>query len=187
MLPHFVNLISTNVENEPVYKNLFEVVVTLPPIIETTNSSRVILENVTKFTSLNDTIKKLDSEDQQFKYSFRNYLKTPSDTHITFSLTMNLNQSDKKVMETWALMKRWYDLIWNSQTGELHYKSDYIGNVTVQVHDRTGEVIRRVDFVNAFVKGISQFTFDWANTGIIKNVDVSFVADYWIDTYFDIV
>jgi len=185
MLPHFVNLISTNTKYEPIYKNLFEVIVTLPPIIETTDSSRLILENVNQFTGLNDVFKSLEPTNQQFKYSFRNYLKTPATTTIDFSINLNINQSDKKVMETWVLMKRWYDLIWNSQTGELHYKNDYIGNVTIQVHDRTGEVIRRVDFVNAFIKSISGFTFSWGNSDIIKDVKVDFKADYWIDTYFD--
>jgi len=185
-LPHFTNLISTNTKYEPIYKNLFEVVVTLPPIIETPDSPRILLENITTFTGLNSVIKSLDPVNQQFKYSYRNFLKTPGESHIDFSFTVNINQSDKKVMETWALMKRWYDLIWNSQTGELHYKHEYIGNVTVQVHDRKGEVIRRVDFVNAFIKSLDGFTFDWQQTDIIKPLTANFVADYWIDTYFDI-
>jgi len=185
-LPHFVNLISTNTKHEPIYKNLFEVVVTLPPIIETPDAPRLLLENIVTFTGLNDVIKSLDPVNQQFKYSYRNFLKTPSDSHIEFGITMNINQSDKKVVETWALMKRWYDLIWNSQTGELHYKHEYIGGLTVQVHDRKGEVIRRVDFVNSFIKSLGGFSFSWGQGDIIKPIEVKFIADYWIDTYFDI-
>ena len=68
-LPHFVNLISTNTKYEPIYKNLFEVVVQLPPIIETPDSQRIMLENIITFTGVNDVIKSLDPTNQQFKYS----------------------------------------------------------------------------------------------------------------------
>lgn len=185
-LPHFRNIISTNTKWEPVYQNLFEVNVTLPALIEVTSAQQMLLENAIKISDTSALTPELARSDQQFKYSHRRYLQTPAETHKTFDIEFNINQTDKKTIETWAHMKRWYDLIWNSQTGELHYKNDYIGGVNVHIHDRTGEVIRRIDFVNAWVQGISGFTHTWESTDLIKVVTAEFVCDYWIDTYFDL-
>lgn len=184
-LPHFKNLISTNTKYEPVYKNLFELTIDLPAIIRTPNSQRVLLENATNI-DLNVTNKDLGVSAQRFKYSTRAFLQSPQDTDVSFDIKFNINQNDKKVIETWQHLKDWYDLIWNSQTGELHYKADYIGQITAQIHDRTGEVIRRVDFVNAYITELSGFSLSWDNAGIIQNVTAKFVADYFNDTYFDI-
>lgn len=185
-LPHFRNLISTNTAWEPIYQNLYEVVVSLPPVIETSGSTQILLENAIKVNGVPGVTKELARSDQQFKYSHRRFLQTPSDTHLKFDIDFNINQTDAKTVETWAHMKRWYDLIWNSQTGELHYKQDYIGQLIVHIHDRTGEVIRRLDFVNTFVQGVQGWDFTWESTEIIKSVNTKFICDYWIDTYFDL-
>lgn len=188
MLPHFTNLVSTDVTKEPIYSNLFEIVVTLPALVAGNNSQQptVLLENATNI-NLSNLTKKIDAEDQRFKYSNRAYLKTPSDTHISsLNINFNINQNDQKAIETWVLLKKWYDLLWNSQTGELHYKRDSIGQITVNVHDRTGEVIRRVDFVNVQCNAIGSMDFNWeGGEGIIAQTQVGFFGDYWIDSYFD--
>lgn len=184
-LPHFRNLISTNTSNEPIYKNLFELTIDLPAIVRTPNSVRVLLENATNI-DLNVTNKKLTVSNQRFKYSTRAFVQTPNETDVEFDISFNINQNDKKVIETWQHLKNWYDLIWNSQTGELHYKADYIGQITAQIHDRTGEVIRRVDFVDAYVTGITGFNMTWDNGAIIQSVQAKFIADYFNDTYFDV-
>jgi hypothetical protein len=184
-LPHFRNLTSTNTRWEPIYKNLFEITVDLPAIVRTPNASKILLENATNI-SLDVTNKDLSVSVQRFKYSTRAFLQTPSETDVKFTIDFNINQNDKKVIETWEHLKRWYDLIWNSQTGELHYKNDYIGSVTAQIHDRTGEVVRRVDFVNAYVLSVGAFDLSWDSGDIINKVSVSFQADYFNDTYFDI-
>ena len=184
-LPHFRNLISSNTKWEPVYKNLFEITVTLPTIVATPNAQRILLENATDI-SLDVTNKPLAVGTQRFKYSTRAYLQTPSETDVNFRIKFNINQNDKKVIEQWEHLKRWYDLIWNSQTGELHYKNDYIGQITAQIHDRTGEVIRRVDFVNAYILSLGGFNLTWDGGGLITNVEAEFQADYFNDTYFDV-
>lgn len=184
-LPHFKNLISTNTKFEPVYRNLFELTIDLPAIIRTPNSQRILLENATDI-NLNITNKELQVSSQRFKYSTRPFLQSPTDTSVEFEINFNINQNNKKVIETWQHLKDWYDLLWNSQTGELHYKNDYIGQITAQIHDRTGEVIRRVDFIDVFCTSISGFSLSWDNTGIIQNVQAKFIADYWNDTYFDV-
>lgn len=187
MLPHFTNVVTANSLFEPIYKNLFEITVTIPALISGDLDSQqpiVLLENATNIKI--DTTKNIAPVKQNFKYSTRTYATVPSKSIIDFDITFNMNQNEQKTVETWAILKRWYDLAWNSQTGELHYKRDMIGQVTANIHDRTGEVIRRVDFVNCQLQGLSGWDFNWANGGSIQNTTANFVADYWIDSYFEI-
>lgn len=185
-LPHFRNIVTANSIAEAIYQNLFEVTIDIPTIVQTnsTENRKLLLENA-KSIQL-DVTKDIETVKQKFKYSTRTYAGTPTQTHIEFTINFNVNQTDKKSVDVWALLKRWYDLAWNSQTGELHYKVDMMGQITAQLHDRTGEVIRRVDFVNTYITGISGFNLTWDNGAIIQTVTAKFVADYFNDTYFDV-
>ena len=186
-LPHFRNITTANSIWEPVYQNLFEITIDIPTIVQTnsTENRKVLLENATSInldltggTFANQPAK------QKFKYSTRTYATTPTQSHVEFDIKFNVNETDKKSVDVWALLKRWYDLAWNSQTGELHYKDDMMGQITAQLHDRTGEVIRRVDFVNCQIKGVTGWDFNWDSNTQIVEVSAKFVADYWNDTYF---
>jgi hypothetical protein len=188
MLPHFTNIITANTLEEPIYQNLFEITITLPSVISTnsTHETRILLENATNIDlKLTDTI---EETVQKFKYSTRVYTTTPAAGVVSpaFDISFNMNQNEEKSVETWSLLKRWYDLAWNSQTGELHYKSEMIGQITANIHDRKGEIIRRVDFINCqIVKIDGGWDLDWGDNTNIQNFKASWVADYWIDTYFD--
>ena len=183
-LPHFRNIVTANTLSEPIYQNLFEVTIDIPVLVQTNSTAnrQLLLENA-KTIQLNLT-PDIESARQYFKYSTRKYAGTPTQTHIEFDIDFNINQTDKKSVDVWALLKSWYDLAWNSQTGELHYKADMIGQIAAQIHDRTGEVIRRVDFVNCQIKGLTGWEFEWGGGAEINSAKASFVADYWNDTYY---
>ncbi len=190
MLPHFTNIVTAHTLQEPIYQNLFEITITLPPIISTnsTHETKILLENATSLElKLTENI---ETKEQHFKYSTRVYATTPGVDVVSpqnFKIDFNMNQNEEKAVETWLLLKRWYDLAWNSQTGELHYKSDMIGQITANVHDRTGEVIRRVDFINCqLYKLEGGWDLEWSANTDIQQCSGTWVADYWIDTYFDL-
>lgn len=186
-LPHFRNVVTANSIAEPVYQNLFEVTIDIPTIVQTnsTENRKVLLENATSIQmNLTGESFAITPVRQHFKYSTRTYATVPQQTHVTFSINFNVNQTNKKSVDVWALLKRWYDLAWNSQTGELHYKIDMMGQITAQLHDRTGEVIRRVDYTNCQMTGLTGWDFNWDNGNEIISVTANFVADYWNDTYF---
>jgi hypothetical protein len=82
-------------------------------------------------------------------------------------------------------MKAWYDLVFNSQNGSLHYKSDLIGTIIVNQHDKKGVVLRRVTFQNVQLKKLDGYNLDWNSNEIIKEVNANFVWDYFIDEYID--
>lgn len=189
-LPHFTNLINTGspggpgtLPHEPVYLNLFEITFVLPVILQAQGRDPILmLQNATNI-DLNLT-EAIDVKEQRFKYSTRAFVGTPTKTHVEFNITFNVNVNETGSMETWDVLKAWYDLVWNSQTGYLHYKSDIIGTIIVNQHDKKGFVLRRVTFQNSQIKQVGGASLKWDSSDI-WSVQADFVADYWIDEYID--
>ena len=102
---------------------------------------------------------------------------------ITIKFQVNVNQAGS--METWSTLKAWYDLVFNSQDGTMHYKSDIIGTIIVNQHDKKGVVLRRVTFQNVQIKKIAGYSLDWSTNGTIETCQADFIWDYFIDEYID--
>lgn len=187
MLAHFDNIPPARNNEEPLYGNLFEVTFEFPDVLGLTEDDRELMMISTKNITL-DLTPTLGTVKQSFKYSGRLYLQTPTSENTTINdlqLEFYINVDDKFSMRTWNYMKKWYDLAWNSQTGALHYKREMIGSIVGHIHDRKGQVLRRVEFVNVQIKGIDGHQFSWDSTEII-NGKATFCADTWYDSYMDI-
>ena len=190
-LPHFTQLLVTGspggpgtTPQEPVYLNLFEITFIMPTILQAQGRDPILmLQQATSITL--DLTKDIDTASQRFKYSTRAFMTTPQQTHVDFDIKFNVNVNQQNSMETWNTLKAWYDLVWNSQNGTLSYKSDIIGTIIVNQHDRKGVVLRRVTLQNAQIKGIDPIGLDWSKNAEIWDVTAKFVADYWVDEYID--
>lgn len=189
-LPHFTQLEMTgspggpgSKPQEPVFLNLFEITFILPTILTAQKrDSLLLLEQATNITL--DLTPEIQAASQRFKYTTRVFLKTPEKTDTAFDINFNVNVNDAGSMETWNTLKAWYDLVWNSQNGSLHYKADTIATIIVNQHDKKGVVLRRVTFQNAQLSNISSAELKFDSTDI-WSVNAKFVADYWIDEYID--
>lgn len=190
-LPHFTQLLMTGAPGgpgtrpqEPVYKNLFEITFIMPTILQAQGRDPIMMLQQATSIDLNLT-EDIERATQRFKYSTRKFVTTPGDTSKDFTIKFNVNVNEKGAMETWNALKAWYDLVWNSQNGVLHYKADIIGTIIVNEHDRKGLVLRRVTYQNAQIYGIDGISLDWSQNTEIWEVNAKFVADYWIDEYID--
>ena len=189
-LPHYTQLPVLDdpagpgtLPQEPVYKNLFEISFILPVILQAQGRDvALLLQEATSVTL--DLTTDIDRKEQRYKYSTRAFVTMPSTTTKEFDIKFQVNVSNKGAMDVWNTLKSWYDLQWNSQNGTLHYKSDTIGTVIVNQHDRKGYVLRRVTFQNAQLYGVESIALDWG-TADIWDVTAKFVADFWIDEYID--
>ena len=191
MLPHFSNLIVTGAPGgpgtqpqEPVYKNLFEITFVFPTILQAQGRDPVLLLQQATNIDLNLT-EQIGVKDQRFKYTTRAFLLTPDKTHVEFDITFNVNVNAGGSMESWNTLKAWYDLVWNSQNGYLHYKADIIGTIIVNQHDKKGVVLRRVTFQNCQIKNVEGIGLSFDGSGDIWSAKAGFIADYWIDEYID--
>lgn len=191
-LPHYTQISNVGspggpgtLPDEVVYTNLFEVTFILPTILQAQKRDPLLLlENATKI-SLNLTEHDVAEKVQRFKYSTRAFYATPTKTHGNLTIPFQVNVNNNGSMEVWNTLKAWYDLLFNSQNGSLHYKSDLIGTIVVNQHDKKGVVLRRVTFQNCQLFKVAGYDLDWASNGIIENVSAEFVYDYFIDEYID--
>ena len=191
-LPHFTQVINAGspggpgtLPDEVVYLNLFEITFILPVILQAQGRDPILLlQNATKI-DLNLTEFDFTNVTQRFKYSTREFITTPTKTSGEFSIPIQVNVNQQGSMETWNTMKAWYDLAFNSQNGALHYKSDMIGTIIVNQHDKKGVVLRRVTFQNCQIKKLAGYSLDWSSSAIIESSAVDFVYDYFIDEYID--
>lgn len=190
-LPHFTQLSMTGSPGgpgtqpqEPVYLNLFEVTFILPLILQAQGRDPILMLQQATSVSL-DLTQDINITDQRYKYSTRAFLTMPEQTHVEFEIKFNVNVNPAGAMETWTTLRAWYDLVWNSQDGTQHYKSDIIGTVIVNQHDKKGVVLRRVTFINSQLRGIPAIDLDWSTNDIWKDVTGKFVADTWDDEFID--
>lgn len=192
-LPHFTQISNVGspggpgtLPDEVVYLNLFEVTFILPVILQAQGRDPILLlENATKISLGNLTNFNITNVKQRFKYSTREFLTTPTETSGELTIPFQVNVNQQGSMETWATMKSWYDLVFNSQNGALHYKSDLIGTIIVNQHDKKGVVLRRVTFQNCQLKTLTGWDLDWSSNAIVESVEGTFVYDYFIDEYID--
>lgn len=184
-LPHFSNILSHNSNDEPVYKALFELTFDLPPILgRTIDDVKLMLENARNITL--PLTPDIEVQTQRFKFSTRAYVTLPSQTHVAdLSINFNLNENDRNAVFVWNILKAWYDLAWNSQTGETHTKREMIGNIIVNQHNKKGQVIRRVTYKNVQLVGVSEIELNWDSPTEILECSGKFIADYWEDLYID--
>ena len=193
-LPHFTQLQVTGspggpgtAPQEPVYLNLFEITFVLPTILQAQGRDKDILLQQALSVDLNLTNKTIATSQQRWKYTTRAFLNAgPAETHVDdLAITFNVNVNDSGAMETWTTLRAWYDLVWNSQNGYLHYMADTIGTIIVNQHDKKGLVLRRVTFQNAQIKNLTSPSLTYEGQGILQNITANFVADYWVDEYID--
>ena len=193
-LPHFTQLYMTGSPGgpgtkpqEPVYTNLFEITFLLPTILQAQGRDPVLLlqqaTNVEITTS--DLTRDLGSQQQRFKFSTREYLLTPTETDGEVNIKFNVNVNQQLNMEVFTTLKAWYDLLWNSQNGTMNYKSDLIGTIIVNQHDKKGFVIRRITYQNCQLNTIDYKDLDWSQQNIIDSITARFYWDYFIDEYVD--
>jgi len=191
-LPHYTQVSNVgspggpgSLPDEIVYLNLFEITFVLPNILTAQGrNTLLLLENATNI-DMNLTQFDIGQKEQRFKYSTRVFNTTPTKTSGDFNIKFQVNVNQSGSMETWSTLKAWYDLVFNSQNGSLHYKSDCIGTVIVNQHDKKGVVLRRVTFQNVQIKQLQGYSLDWSVNNTIENVQADFIYDYFVDEYID--
>lgn len=201
-LGHFTNVATATNIWEPVFKSLFEIQIDLPQLLTGNDPDLrgIMIENATSVSL--PSYPKIEVKPQRFKYSTRIYPTLPGQTHLTEqAIKFNLNESVKfgpnnglqnnsgyvaGKVPVFRGIKDWYDLIWNNETGQLNYKGNLVGTVTIDQHDKEGLVIRRVIWHNAFITGFSGWDegLSWESVTEIHDLTASFAVDYFEDFYY---
>ena len=102
-----------------------------------------------------------------------NYKYTHSVSGYSTSINITIKFDSITIYEE---LKKWYDITYNPQNGLVNYKSDCIGEVIINKHDRTGSLIRRFTLNASQLIGLNDDN---------KIIEANFIADYWLDEYID--
>ncbi len=179
-LPHYKNAHVAMEKWEPVYMNLFEVLIKAPDAVD---QWEWVMDNVTKVSGL-DVEKTPSPVEQIYKGAKRRFAggfpdSTTADISIGFEVNLNNNNS----MYVYRALRKWCDLIFDPLTGAMTPKVDYAGGpMTVSLYNKRGDIFRQWIFPVIFpITAIPIMDLDYASGSTIWQIDMTFAADYWED------
>jgi hypothetical protein len=186
---HFLNSRVNTEYYEPLYKHLFDVIITPPDILTTskewTGGKELILDQITEISGIDvdllpSTVK------QQFKGATRNFSGViPDKTSVEVTIKFNLNLNENKESFIYNAFRKWSDIQYDPLTATHALKSTYVSpaGLSVFMFDKIGDVYRKVELKNAFIsKPFAAITKSYGNNEL-ESMDISFIADYFNNTY----
>jgi len=183
-IPHYKNSVVSTSMYEPVYTNLYHVILTPPASIN--DGIEFVIENVKSISGLNTDIHLDASVMQTFKGSDRSFLSSkPSQTYVDLGMVVQVNVNEDLTMIGYDLYRKWQNLGYNPRTGMMTTKKNYVGGpLSIYLHTKDSEVVRFWNFPTVFPfgnteAGMSDLSYESGDT--IAEVTYNFRADYWDD------
>ena len=181
--PHYKNSQISMNKYEVLYLNLFDVVVTLPPLIAGENAV-LLMEEVTKISGLDVDKTPPAGITQVYKGAQRRVSNAITDqTTIDVSIDFQVNLDDSNSAFAYKTLRRWCDLVWDPLTGQMQTKKDYTGGpMTISVYNRKGDTYRQYVLPVIWpTSNITAMDLDYIGGGstAYSMAGMTFAADYW--------
>lgn len=181
--PHYKNSQISMNKWEPLYLNLFEVVVTLPSMISG-NDAQLLLEEVIKIGGLDVDKTPPAGITQIYKGAARTFSNAITDqTFVDVTMDFNVNLNDSNSAFAYKTLRAWCELVWDPLTGIMQLKKDYTGGpMTISVYNRRGDVYRQYILPTVWpTTNITAMELDYAGGGATAYTISGFTwrADYW--------
>lgn len=175
---------------EVVSPALFEVTIKLPNIFDNDNDinnhKEYLFEHVRSISGLDGVTPTIGNVVQKYKYAERHYAAAgPDKTSLELTITYTLNLNDAHQNYVYNILRKWYDLIYNPQNGQMLTKKQYAygSNMVIVEHDRDGSIYRKIVCFNIFPStpptGLNDDNYD--STGDAKTVSITFIVDDWVE------
>ena len=148
-LPHYKNSAVSTGLFEPLHPNLFDVIINLPANLDGTQLE-LLHEHINTVSGLQGVNPAIDPVIQKFKWADRSFAGMPSQTYVDISIEFSMNLNDANQAYTYKILRDWYRLMYDPDTGYAGLKKDYIGSMEVLQHNRNGEVYRRIKLYDIF-------------------------------------
>jgi len=142
-LPHYKNSSVSTQLFEPLHPNLFQIIINLPSNLDGTNLE-LMHEHINTISGLQGVNPALDVVEQKFKWATRSFAGMPSTTAIDVGIEFSLNLNDANQAYTYKILRDWYRLMYDPDTGYAGLKKDYVGSMEILQHNRNGDVYRRI-------------------------------------------
>ena len=179
-LSHYKNSKAGMEKHEPIYLNMFEVILTPPAGV---GGGDLLLDQVKKLSGL-ELDKNPGTVEQFYKFAKRRYAGAlPESTTMDIVIDFEVNLNEANSMYTFKTLRQWSDLVYNPLTGAMGLKVDYTGSMLVSIHNKAGEIFRKVRLpVTWPITPIPAMELDNQSTELYV-VSVTFAADYWEDLF----
>lgn len=177
-LPHYNNARASVNGWEPVTSNFFELTLFTPGNADT----GLMLEHVKSVSGLNGSNPSIEPIMQKYKFADRSYAGIPGQTYMDLSVVFTLNLNDAHENYIYNMIRDWTMRIYNPNTGEMRLKNDYIGSCVIVIHDRAGNIYRRLTCTNIFPTGQIQMqdSLDQASAEA-TDLTINFRCDTWFE------
>lgn len=187
---HFTNSKVGTANLEPLYDNLFEVIITPPDIIAGNPEwsgvgKELLLEEITKITGLEvDLLPEVVT--QNFKGTQRNFMaNNPAKTTVEFTIDFELNLNEANQNFVYNAMRSWSDLQYDPLTAVRTLKSKYVSpaGISISMFHREDVVYRKIEIKNVFLsKPIEAYDKTYGK-GDLETLSMSFIGDYFNNAY----
>lgn len=176
-LPHYSNSRAAMNNWEPLFLNQFEVIITPPASISA--GVGFLVEHVKKLSGLPE-ITPTGTVEQHFKFAKRTYASAkPEDTTAELEIDFEVNLGASNDMYIYNTLRAWADLHYAPDTGAQGIKADYVGTMTVLIHNKKREVYREFTFNPVYMMDpLKQMDLDYQSDEIYT-MTVKFKADSW--------
>ena len=185
---HYRNSEAATGMYEVVSPALFEVYFKFPAFLggDTKINTELMFEHVRSISGLDGLTPTVSNVVQKYKFAERHYAAAgPDKTSLELTITYTLNINNQHENYIYNMLRKWYNLIYNPQNGQMLTKSQYAGEsrMTILEHDRNGTIWRKITCLDFFPStpptGLNEDNYD--NMGDAKTVSITFIVDDWIE------
>ena len=173
---------------EVVSPALFEVDIIFPNALRSDSTIKpyLMFEHVRSISGLDGLTPTVSNVVQKYKFAERHYAAAgPDKTSLELQITYTLNLNDAHQNYIYNMLRKWYNLIYNPQNGQMLTKKQYAdgSRLFITEHDRSGDVWRKITCFNFFPStpptGLNEDSYD--SVGDAKTVSITFMVDDWVE------
>ena len=186
-LPHIQNSAAGRNKWDPVFKAIFEQIITVPEAIreEFGKDEMLISEHVLNVSGLDGLLVAPGVSQQKFMGTDRSYINPVNDqTHVEFEVTYSLNLRNRTDNYVLRFFRAWSKLGYDISTGARSLKVDYCApwmqfNVANQAGDIHRQIILKDVMMNGPISGLDSLDY---TSNDASEITVKFVSDWFDDT-----
>jgi hypothetical protein len=184
---HYKNSKAASSLYEVVSPALFEVDFTFPTLIKNDGiDTELMFQHVRSISGLDGVNPTVGNVVQKFKFAERHYASAgPDKTSLELTITYTLNLNDTHENYIYNMLRKWYNLIYNPQNGQMLTKKQYAEGSMMRIyeHDRNGAIWRKITCYDFFPStpptGLNDDNYD--SVGDAKTVSITFIVDDWVE------
>ena len=177
---HYTNSRTSQSNDEPVFQSLWLATFVLPEAIRAVHDASLLQDQLINVSGL-ATDKLPELVEQKYRHISRRFGGTVVQTFVDVAMTFEANVNQQNQIIPYNIIRDWSKLIYNPATGAQGLKRDYVGKLTLELHDKAGQVVRKWHFPEIWPStALNEMSLDYTSESIYQPT-INFAADYYED------